>query len=149
MNILHVNASDISGGAARAAYRIHRSLVEHGMAHGLQSQLAVPVSTTAFLGDDLNDLVTRPLVNLMLCPADVLSALRCQADWVLSCCGGQGALRECSDALLAARGLLRLFQQTGWRQSNVPSSPICRIPRPLGCISAFAALGQPWFSWLH
>ncbi len=39
MNILHVNASDISGGAARAAYRIHRSLVEHGMAHRLQSQL--------------------------------------------------------------------------------------------------------------
>ena len=39
MNILHVNASDISGGAARAAYRIQRSLVDHGMAHGLQSQL--------------------------------------------------------------------------------------------------------------
>ena len=41
MNILHVNASDISGGAARAAYRIHRSLVEHGAAHGLSSQMRV------------------------------------------------------------------------------------------------------------
>lgn len=41
MNILHVNASDISGGAARAAYRIHRSLVEHGAAHGLTSQMRV------------------------------------------------------------------------------------------------------------
>ena len=39
MNILHVNASDISGGAARAACRIHRCLVDHGMARGLQSQL--------------------------------------------------------------------------------------------------------------
>jgi hypothetical protein len=26
MKILHLNTSDISGGAARAAYRIHRSL---------------------------------------------------------------------------------------------------------------------------
>ena len=41
MNILHVNASDISGGAARAAYRIHRSLVDHGTAHGLQSRMRV------------------------------------------------------------------------------------------------------------
>ena len=41
MNILHVNASDISGGAARAAYRIHRSLVEHGAVHGLISQMRV------------------------------------------------------------------------------------------------------------
>ena len=39
MNILHVNASDIGGGAARAAYRIHRSLVEHGAPHGLSSQM--------------------------------------------------------------------------------------------------------------
>ena len=41
MNILHVNASDIGGGAARAAYRIHRSLVDHGGTHGLQSQMRV------------------------------------------------------------------------------------------------------------
>jgi glycosyltransferase involved in cell wall biosynthesis len=41
LNILHVNASDIDGGAARAAYRIHRSLVEHGAAHGLSSQMRV------------------------------------------------------------------------------------------------------------
>jgi hypothetical protein len=41
INLLHVNASDISGGAARAAYRIHRSLVQHGEAHRLQSQMRV------------------------------------------------------------------------------------------------------------
>ncbi len=41
MNILHVNASDIGGGAARAAYRIHRSLVEHGEGLSLQSQMRV------------------------------------------------------------------------------------------------------------
>jgi len=41
LNILHINASDISGGAARAAYRIHRSLVEHGASHALSSQIRV------------------------------------------------------------------------------------------------------------
>jgi glycosyltransferase involved in cell wall biosynthesis len=41
LNILHVNASDINGGAARAAYRIHRSLVDHGDVHSLQSQMRV------------------------------------------------------------------------------------------------------------
>jgi glycosyltransferase involved in cell wall biosynthesis len=40
LKILHVNASGgISGGAARAAYRIHRSLVEHGEVHQLESKL--------------------------------------------------------------------------------------------------------------
>ena len=41
MNILHVNASDQSGGAARAAFRIHRCLVEQGEAHSLRSQMRV------------------------------------------------------------------------------------------------------------
>jgi glycosyltransferase involved in cell wall biosynthesis len=41
VNIIHVNASDIGGGAARAAYRIHRSLMELGADDGLQSQMLV------------------------------------------------------------------------------------------------------------
>lgn len=41
MNILHANAFDITGGAARAAYRIHRSMVEHGASHGLTSHMRV------------------------------------------------------------------------------------------------------------
>jgi glycosyltransferase involved in cell wall biosynthesis len=41
LNLLHINASDISGGAARAAYRIHRSLVNKGPALGLTSQMRV------------------------------------------------------------------------------------------------------------
>jgi len=42
--------------------------MHQALAH-LQQQLAVPVSAAAFLGEDLNDLVTRPLANLLLCPA--------------------------------------------------------------------------------
>lgn len=36
--ILHVGASDIGGGAARATYRVHRSLVEHGGELGVKSR---------------------------------------------------------------------------------------------------------------
>ena len=31
MKIIHINHSDISGGAARAAYRIHQSLLKEGV----------------------------------------------------------------------------------------------------------------------
>lgn len=38
MRVLHVAASDTGGGAARAAYRIHRSLVEYGGEQGVESR---------------------------------------------------------------------------------------------------------------
>ena len=41
MKVTHFNASDIDGGAARAAYRIHRCLVDHGPAAGLESRMRV------------------------------------------------------------------------------------------------------------
>ena len=41
MKILHVSASDLHGGAARAAYRIHRSLSDHGSISGFTSQMRV------------------------------------------------------------------------------------------------------------
>lgn len=41
MNILHINAYDIEGGAARAAYRIHRSIVDHGKVLDLNSHMRV------------------------------------------------------------------------------------------------------------
>ena len=41
LNITQVNAYDIEGGAARAAYRIHRCIVDHGGDCGLQSQMRV------------------------------------------------------------------------------------------------------------
>lgn len=46
MKILHVSAYDIHGGAARATYRIHRSLLSHGKYCGLSSRLRVNVKST-------------------------------------------------------------------------------------------------------
>lgn len=41
INIIQVNAYDIEGGAARAAYRIHRSLVDHGNELSIKSSMRV------------------------------------------------------------------------------------------------------------
>lgn len=41
IRVLHVAESDTCGGAARASYRIHRALVEHGSERGIQSRMRV------------------------------------------------------------------------------------------------------------
>ena len=85
---------------------------------GLQRQLGMGREQTAFIGDDLNDLTVRPLCSLLVAPADAVAALRRQADWVLQRRGGDGALRELSDALLASRGELDALHRHGWREGN-------------------------------
>ena len=41
MNIIHINSSDISGGAARAAYRIHKSLLSNKKKYNIESIMRV------------------------------------------------------------------------------------------------------------
>jgi len=84
----------------------------------LRAELGMPRDHTAFIGDDLNDLAARPVVGLLVTPADAARGLRRQADWVLRRRGGAGALRECSEALLASRGLLAGIHRHGWREGN-------------------------------
>jgi 3-deoxy-D-manno-octulosonate 8-phosphate phosphatase (KDO 8-P phosphatase) len=51
-------------------------------------------------------------------PANGARGLRRQADWVLRSRGGDGALRELTEALLASQGLLRELHHNGWREGN-------------------------------
>jgi 3-deoxy-D-manno-octulosonate 8-phosphate phosphatase (KDO 8-P phosphatase) len=84
----------------------------------LQRELGMVKRQTAFLGDDLNDLAARPATGLLVTPADASSGLRRQADWVLCRRGGDGALRELSEAVLASRGAMASLEQHGWRDGN-------------------------------
>ncbi len=84
----------------------------------LQQQLNLSYSQTAFIGDDLNDLIVRPLVKLLVAPADACHPLRSQADAVLQCCGGHGAVREFAERLLKARGRWDQLRKQGWRDRN-------------------------------
>ena len=84
----------------------------------LHAELGFPREATAFLGDDLNDLAVRPVTGLLVSPANGAPGLRRQADWVLRSRGGEGALRELTEALLASQGLLRELHHNGWREGN-------------------------------
>ena len=84
----------------------------------LQQQLGVTPSSTAFIGDDLNDLAVRHQVRLLITPADACPAVRQQADGVLHQRGGHGAVRELAEHILKARGLWKDLRCNGWRDRN-------------------------------
>ena len=84
----------------------------------LQKQLKVSAMETAFLGDDLNDLAVRPVVRLLLAPADACRPMRIGADAVLQRRGGDGAVRELAERLLQVRGRWQELSHQGWRDRN-------------------------------
>lgn len=84
----------------------------------LQRQLQVSPASTAFVGDDLNDLAVRAQVRLLLAPADACRPLRRQADAVLRRRGGHGAVRELAERILQARGDWQTLRRQGWRDRN-------------------------------
>ena len=71
-----------------------------------------------FIGDDLNDLAVRPLVGMLVAPADACAPMRHRADLVLRHWGGHGAVRELAELILQARGEWSELRRHGWRDRN-------------------------------
>lgn len=69
----------------------------------LAAGLAVPLSATAFLGNDSNDLPAMTLVGLPVAVADAWPAARAAARLVTSRPGGHGAVRELCDLICECR----------------------------------------------
>ena len=86
--------------------------------NALQQKLGHSAPETAFVGDDLNDLVVRPHVGWLITPADAARPVRRQADLVLRSRGGQGAVRELAQRILRARGDWAELERWGWHQRN-------------------------------
>ena len=118
----------ISGGRGESIARRAQDL---GIAHcfaevkdksavlnALQQKLGYSAVDTGFVGDDLNDLVVRPDVGLLITPSDAAQSVRRQADLVLCSSGGQGAVRELAERILRARGEWTQPERWGWRQRN-------------------------------
>ena len=118
----------LSGGRGGASEQRARHLDIHhcrvGVSHKragleqLRHELAMGREQTAYLGDDLNDLPVRAATGLLITPADAAPGLRRQADWILRQRGGEGALREFSDALLASQGWMEGFETSGVGTTN-------------------------------
>lgn len=83
----------------------------------LRSELAMTREQTAYLGDDLNDLVVKSVSGVLIAPSNAASALQRQADWVLRHPGGDGALRELTEGLLQSKDLLIPIIQEGIKTS--------------------------------
>src|SRR5215467_1928798 len=69
------------------------------------SSAGVKLSETCFMGDDVNDLPAMAIAGLSAAPANAASVVLARADFITKAPGGNGAVRELMDALLAARGL--------------------------------------------
>ena len=84
----------------------------------LQQRLGIDIAETAFVGDDLNDLAVRPVVGLLIAPADACTPVRQGANAVLRKRGGHGAVRELAETILQARGHWQRLKRDGWRDRN-------------------------------
>ena len=118
----------LSGGQGGATeVRAHQLGIEHCLVGikdkpeallQLQQQLGIDSSETAFVGDDLNDLAVRPVVGLLIAPADACAPVRLGAHAVLRKRGGHGAIRELAETILQARGRWQNLKRNGWRDRN-------------------------------
>lgn len=58
----------------------------------------------AYIGDDINDEQAMELCGQVYAPADACAKIQERADVVLHIAGGQGAVRECAEWILAQNG---------------------------------------------
>jgi 3-deoxy-D-manno-octulosonate 8-phosphate phosphatase (KDO 8-P phosphatase) len=65
----------------------------------------VKLTEICFMGDDVNDLPAMAIAGLSAAPANAASVVLAHANFIARAPGGNGAVRELMDALLAARGL--------------------------------------------
>ena len=119
----------MSGGIGRSTKKraeqlgIHYCLTEvkdKSLAVGeLQKKVCIGKINTAFVGDDLNDLVVRKQVKILISPSDACKEIKSQSDAVLNRGGGDGAVRELAERILLASGRLQEIFKKGWKESNV------------------------------
>ncbi len=64
----------------------------------------IPLERTAFMGDDVNDLPALAIAGLSVAPANAQPQVKTQVSMVMERGGGQGAVRQLVEMLLAARG---------------------------------------------
>jgi len=67
--------------------------------------VGVKLAEVCFMGDDVNDLPAMAIAGLSAAPANAASEVLAHAHFIAKAPGGNGAVRELMDALLAARGL--------------------------------------------
>lgn len=70
----------------------------------LQAKLGIGDAECAHMGDDIPDLPLFRAVGLALAPGDAHPKAKAEAHWISAARGGDGAIREAVDFILAAQG---------------------------------------------
>jgi 3-deoxy-D-manno-octulosonate 8-phosphate phosphatase (KDO 8-P phosphatase) len=65
----------------------------------------IELAEICYMGDDVNDLPAIEIAGFSAAPANAARDVLARADFIAKCAGGNGAVRELMEALLAARGL--------------------------------------------
>lgn len=66
----------------------------------LAGKYGVSPKQIAYIGDDLGDLEAVRFCGVTFCPSDAVPSIRSAVDHVLSCAGGDGAVREAVEIIL-------------------------------------------------
>jgi len=74
-----------------------------GALQRFSGKMGIALSAISYMGDDVNDLGAMQLAGLAAAPSDAHPAARRCAGFVASRAGGNGAVRELIDAVLAAK----------------------------------------------
>ena len=90
--------------------------------HQLAESLDVPLSATAYMGDDWNDLPAFEASGVRIAVANAVKEVRERADVVTRHCGGQGAVREACEMLLEARGEREACLQAYLKSLEIPAA---------------------------
>ena len=83
-----------------------------------QSKRSIPIEKCVYIGDDINDIVIRPLVGLLFTPFNASKSLISISDFRLQNCGGFGAVRELTERILISKGLWKNYSKNGWVKKN-------------------------------
>jgi 3-deoxy-D-manno-octulosonate 8-phosphate phosphatase (KDO 8-P phosphatase) len=79
----------------------------------LAQQEGVPLESVGYMGDDLIDLAAMQRVGLAVTVPHAPAYVAQAAHWVTTAAGGNGAVRECCDVVLAAQSKLGQLLQPG------------------------------------
>ncbi len=119
----------ISGGESAAAelranqlgikYTFFKVKNKYQKLKDFQKKKSIPISKCAYVGDDINDMVIRPLVSLLFTPRNASGSLVSISDMKLEKPGGFGAIRELSERLLISKGLWKNYSKYGWVKTSI------------------------------
>jgi len=101
----HDNATEARAGYLGVDFYISAVGDKGAALKKLLDELGIDAAACCFVGDDLNDLTAFDVAGVCVAVANAQDPVKARADMVTVKSGGDGAVREVANAIIAARGL--------------------------------------------